>query len=829
MYHFNTIDYSKKCLLNQTTSKTRKQYWFALYLFLVGISQSTFAQFEAYPPGFGQVLVTDRLNYPTAVAFAPDGRIFVAEQGGKLRIIKNDTLLPAPFVELYVYAGGEAGLSGIVLDPDFTTNQYIYLYHTVYGSETSPYHNRITRFTANGDVAVTGSDTVILTLDPLSYAEQHNGGTMRFGQDGKLYVGVGDSRNPDNAQNLDTYLGKILRINANGSVPAGNPFSTGSDQKKRLWAYGLRNPYSFSFQPETGRLFINDVGEGSWEEINDATTSGKNFGWPIVEGISGNPAYTDPIFAYDHTAAKCAITGGVFFNPQTTTYPASYVGNYFFQDYCTSAISTLNLSGSTGISSLFSQHLPGLPVNLNVGQDGNLYFLSRNNNALYRIIYTTNSAPEITDQPKSTTVAQGNLARFSVTTTGSSLLSFKWKKNGATIEGAIGPVYLISNTAPADTGQYCVVVSNSLGTVTSNTVTLSVTVPNRLPSVTITSPISHTLYRGGDIIPFSGTAVDAEDGILPASAFVWTVQFHHNTHFHDGPPIAVGIRNGQFTIPNQGETAADVFYRFILTVADSRGGVSQDSVDVNPHLVTVSLTTNRAGLSLNLNGPPVTTPFSRTFVSGIKTSLKAPESQTLNGVTYQFIRWQNGPDSTGSITIPNTSVSYVATYALQLCSVPDSLTTSVITDQSASLNWHSDGYTDETRYEIHWRPTGTTSWTTVSTLTANSGTGAYSLTGLTSSTDYEWQLKTLCSPTNSSTFSELVTFQTFNTCHTLKSGSWQDPTVWSCNRVPTSSDVVHLRHNVSILTNYVAHARHVVYDIPVMLAWASGARLLFGY
>ncbi len=290
------------------TISMRLFFTFSLFLVL----NSAVAQYEAFPPGFGQVLVTNGLNYPTAIAFAPDGRIFVAEQGGKLRVIKDNVLLSTPFAELYVYAGGEAGLGGVVLDPDFATNQYVYVYHTVHGSWESPWHNRITRFTANGDVAVPGSETLILMLDPLSYAEQHNGGTMRFGPDGKLYVSVGDSRNPNNAKNTDTYLGKILRINSDGSVPAGNPFLTGSDQKKRLWAYGLRNPYSFSFQPGTGRLFVNDVGEESWEEINDATTGGLNFGWPTVEGVSGNPAYTDPVFAYDHADSKCAITGGCF-------------------------------------------------------------------------------------------------------------------------------------------------------------------------------------------------------------------------------------------------------------------------------------------------------------------------------------------------------------------------------------------------------------------------------------------------------------------------------------------------------------------------------------
>ncbi|PHK21011.1 hypothetical protein VF12_38655, partial [Nostoc linckia z15] len=329
------------------------------------------AQYEVYPHGFSQVQVINGLSYPTAFAFAPDGRIFITEQAGKLRVVKNGVLLPTPFVELNVYAGGEAGLNGVVLDPDFATNHYVYLYYTAFGNPY-PLRNRVTRFTANGDVALANSETIILELDPLGYAEQHNGGAMHFGPDGKLFVGVGESRVPTNAQNLDTYLGKILRINANGSVPLDNPFPTGSEQKKRIWAYGVRNPFSFSIQPESGRLFVNDVGESSWEEINDATLGGLNFGWPEAEGLSTNPTHTNPVYTYDHTNARCAITGGTFFNPVTTTYPPNYVGNYFYQDYCTSVIHRLDLSTPSISPLVFGQNLPGQPVGLQTGLDGNL-------------------------------------------------------------------------------------------------------------------------------------------------------------------------------------------------------------------------------------------------------------------------------------------------------------------------------------------------------------------------------------------------------------------------------------------------------------------------
>lgn len=242
---------------------------------------TTSSRAQTYPAGFSQVRVGGTISKPTALAFAPDGRIFVAEQGGKLRVVKNGTLLATSFIQLSVNSTNERGLLGVAFDPDFANNQYVYLYYTV----PSGANNRVSRFRANGDAVVPGSEEVLLNLDPLT-ATYHNGGAMHFGPDGKLYVAVGENAVPENSQNLDTYLGKVLRLNPDGSAPADNPFPSGSEQRRRVWAYGLRNPFTFSVQPGTGRLFVNDVGFKAWEEINDATIGGKNFGWPAVEGNS---------------------------------------------------------------------------------------------------------------------------------------------------------------------------------------------------------------------------------------------------------------------------------------------------------------------------------------------------------------------------------------------------------------------------------------------------------------------------------------------------------------------------------------------------------------
>jgi glucose/arabinose dehydrogenase len=309
----------------------------------------------------------------------PDGRILVAEQTGSLRVIKNGSLLPTPFVSLTVDSTGERGLLGVTTDANFATDQLVYVYYTVPGS---PAHNRISRFTAGGDVAVAGSEQVLVDLDNLSTATNHNGGGIHFGPDGELYVGVGENGNGANSQTLSNRLGKILRYNPDGSIPTDNPFfTTATGANRAIWALGLRNPYTFAFQPGTGRMFINDVGASSFEEIDDGI-AGSNYGWPIAEGFGGAPTFRDPLFAYPHgpgTDAGDAIVGGTFYDPQTAEFPASYVGKYFFSDFVNGWIRVFD--PATGTASLFAANVPAGPVDLAVTPDGGLLMLSHGGGA----------------------------------------------------------------------------------------------------------------------------------------------------------------------------------------------------------------------------------------------------------------------------------------------------------------------------------------------------------------------------------------------------------------------------------------------------------------
>ena len=339
------------------------------------------------PAGFTETALTTSLSSATAMAFAPDGRIFVCQQGGALRVIKNGALIPQPFLTVTVSSVGERGLLGVAFDPSFPTNNFVYVYYT---ATTPSIHNRVSRFTANGDVAVAGSELMLLDLDDLSSATNHNGGSIHFGPDGKLYIAVGENANGANSQTLSNLLGKILRINADGTIPTDNPFyNQATDKNRAIWALGLRNPFTFAFQNGTGRMFINDVGENTWEEINDGL-SGANYGWPITEGETTDPRFVSPLFTYGHGSGPtvgCAITGGAFYNPATVRF-SGYVGKYFFADNCSGWIRTYDPAADT--ASGFATGAGGV-VDLEVSSNGKLYYLNRS--SVFEVDATTTGGP----------------------------------------------------------------------------------------------------------------------------------------------------------------------------------------------------------------------------------------------------------------------------------------------------------------------------------------------------------------------------------------------------------------------------------------------------
>lgn len=326
-------------------------------------------------PGFTATTVATGVDRPTAMAIAPDGRIFVTAQQGIIRIVANGGgLLPTPFLDIRnnVDSSGERGILGIALDPDFQNNNWVYVYYT---SKTPTIHNRVSRFTANGNVVQAGSELFLLDIETLSSATNHNGGAIHFGPSGNLLIAVGDNNDGANAQSLSNLKGKILRIRNDGSIPPENPFyNTASGNKSPILVLGLRNPFSFAIQRDVGRLYINDVGQNTWEEINEGI-AGANYGWPHYEGPDrGDPFYQGPVFIYGHTNGNCAITGAAFYNPVTANFPSSYVGDYFFADFCNGWIRGYDITSNS--TYLFATGLRFL-TDIQVDRNGTLYYLER--------------------------------------------------------------------------------------------------------------------------------------------------------------------------------------------------------------------------------------------------------------------------------------------------------------------------------------------------------------------------------------------------------------------------------------------------------------------
>jgi putative heme-binding domain-containing protein len=324
------------------------------------------------PTGFRAEVVAAGLTGATALEVVPDGRVLVCEQTGALRVVKNGKLLAEPFVKLPVDAAWERGLIGVTVAPDFPKTPHVFLCYVA----AKPYpHHVISRFTASGDAAEPGSEKILLEGDDQTklggtVPAGHQGGALHFGKDGKLYVAIGDQTAGKPAQEMNSFLGRLLRLDADGNIPADNPFFAKATGKYRAtWALGLRNPFTFAVQPETGRLFINDVG-GQAEEINEGV-AGANYGWPTVEhGPTNDQRFRGPIHHYP----TACITGGAF-APADLGWPKEYRGQYFFGDFNHGWIKTLD-PAKPAVAKSFATGLRR-PVDLRFAPDGSLYVLVR--------------------------------------------------------------------------------------------------------------------------------------------------------------------------------------------------------------------------------------------------------------------------------------------------------------------------------------------------------------------------------------------------------------------------------------------------------------------
>lgn len=340
------------------------------------------------------------LRSPVDLAHPDDGsgRLFVVEKAGRIKILKEGKVQEGSFLDIESRVGSqgsEQGLLGLAFHPKFSENGRFFVNYTNLDGDTI-----VSEFglTDNSDRADAGSEKVLIKID--QPASNHNGGQIQFGPDGYLYIGMGDGGSAGdpwgNAQNLDSLLGKLLRLDVDGekpyAIPADNPFKGRSAARPEIWAYGLRNPWRFSFDSETGDMYIADVGQNLWEEIDfqpGGSKGGENYGWNYTEGLYAyempggyDPSgITFPIFEYDRKGG-CSVTGGYVYRGKE--FP-SLLGTYLFTDFCTGKLWGLRKKDGGGWewTMLLSTGLQ--PSSFGEGQDGSIYILDYTTGRIFKI------------------------------------------------------------------------------------------------------------------------------------------------------------------------------------------------------------------------------------------------------------------------------------------------------------------------------------------------------------------------------------------------------------------------------------------------------------
>ncbi len=683
-----------------------------LVLSLISFLSVSHVVFAAPPANFQvQQLVTQGLDGPSGLGIAPDGRIFILERTGKIKIYKNGQLLATPFADLPSAGSGDRGLIGVAFDPEFSTNHFVYFYYT----SATDLLNYLVRFNAEGDVGTDGPTILYQTHSPSN--QLHVGGSIQFGPDGKLYFAIGDNGYPPNAQNLANPHGKILRINKDGTIPNDNPFVGQPGAVPEIWAYGFRNPWRFQFDSTNGKVYLSDVGNDAWEEIN-RLEKGKNYGWPVCEGNCANPDFMNPLYTYPHNGASSSVTGGPVY--RSTMFPEHYQGRLFFGDYARGFLKTMGLDAdgnSTGVED-FDTNV-GSIVDLKVAPDGSMYYIDYYPGRLYRLSYAEGNQQPVAVAGSDLTKGLPPLT-VNFTSAGSydpdgSPLTYHWNfGDGSATDSAQQVVTKTYDTK----GTYLVDMTVSDGTATAQAVpiTVQVGIP---PTVTIGQPTNGSLYQAGDVFNYTVHAIDGVGNDINDSAIQTEVIFHHGTHIHPflGP---ITGRTGSFTTPTSGETSADTWFEIRAKATDTNGLATTASVFLYPKKVNITVLSNPSGMQLLLDGQPITTPYTFQGVVNFQREISTLTPQILGQNSYDFDAWSDSGARTHILMTPDTDQVITANFTQgqanyfqgQYFNSIDLSGTPVFTraDQSINFNW-GDGSPDPSVnvdfFSVRWTKTDT--------------------------------------------------------------------------------------------------------------------------
>ncbi len=660
---------------------------------------------------------------PTALAFTPDGRLLVTTQPGQVRVIVGGQLRAGAALDLggRLCSNSERGLLGLAIDPDFASNGHVYLFYTfnkfnscvgnVIG--TSPV-NRVSRFTYDRAADTIATSTEVVLVDNiLSLNGNHNGGDLHVGPDGRLYVTVGDSGckiggggcggGNTNAMFKSHLSGKILRVDrTTGAPPSDNPLMTAAGARRcgtagtapsypnddsrpcqENWAYGLRNPFRFAWEPGTSTFFINDVGQNLYEEI-DQGVKGANYGWNTREGFCPNntpctpgaaPAgLTHPIHAYGRAGDCRSITGGAFV--PAGGWSAGFDGDYLFGDYVCGKIFRLQRDGGQVAVTEFASALGGSSVvamrfGPGPGAAPSLYYTTyAGGGQIRRIDFTgvgSNRAPValVTATPTSgavpLTVAFDGSASADPDVD-DSIVTYRWSfGDGASVDTTTPTTSHTYSTATARTASLRVI--DERGAI-SAPATVAINPGGSPPTVTLTSPAASATYSVGQVVTLIASASDAQDGTLPASALSWRVLKRHDTHTHPFFGPATGNSLSITTDPPEDLLAAtNSSLEIQVTATDASGQSTTVTRTFLPRKVDLTFQTSPPGLQVVLDTTVARTGPS-TAVSWVGWGLRVrADDQVAGGQSYRFQGWSDGGARDHVITTPAAATTYTATFA----------------------------------------------------------------------------------------------------------------------------------------------------------------------
>jgi glucose/arabinose dehydrogenase/chitodextrinase len=655
------------------------------------------------PAGFEDSLVTTVSGGPTEVTWAPDGRMLIATKVGQVYVYKNGALVATPALDLapVMCTNGERAIGDVEVHPNFAVNHYVYVYYTYkkYGtcdeSEITGPVNRLSRFTlSDNDVIDPASELVLFDTPPL-FKDHHNGGDLQFGKDGYLYVTVGDGGTARFgwAQDPGRLFGKIVRLTGDGTIPADNPFtgpgtarcnvdgvppvgSSSGTKCQEVFAQGLRNPFRFAFDPNAAgvRFYINDVGQHTWEEI-DQGQRGADYGWPVREGPCAKdsttdcgpppPGMTNPIYWYQHGINGAAITGGAFV--PNGVWPAAYDGKYLFADYVFSKIYVLTPDGAGFFTQPEFATASGV-VSMKFGPYGSgqaLYYATRDGGEIRRIRFTgsANRAPVARIDASPTSGPTPLDVRFDGSASSDpdgDSLSYEWDFDG---NGSVDSTSAVATHTYTAAGTFTARLTVRDGKGGQDSATVRVDPGNTPPTPTIESPPAGQLFAVGQQFTLTGSASDAQDGALGDASLSWEVLRHHETHTH---PFLEPTTGNNLPIkapePEDLDAASTSYLELRLTATDSRGLSATVTRDLRPKFVDLTFDSVPSGLRLSLNGNSVVTPMTARSWEGYALTVDAPAQTDSSGQGWEFDSWSDGGAASHTITTPPAPTSYVATF-----------------------------------------------------------------------------------------------------------------------------------------------------------------------